>query len=152
MNNLNSVLIEGNLTRDPESYTTPGGSSLCKFSIASNRYYKKGDEYQQEVSFFTIECWADLAVTCVTYLQKGRAVRVIGRLKQERWESSEGQPRERVVITAEHVEFGTKYRKQDKKEGSEAAAEKPGDQSKAASSEAAEHRKSRTPKTEAVKA
>lgn len=112
MNNLNSILIEGNLTKDPESYTTPNGNSLCKFSLASNRYYKKDDDYQQEVSFFTIECWAKLAESCITYLHKGRAVRIIGRLKQERWNSKEGNPRERVVINAEHVEFGAKFKNQ----------------------------------------
>jgi single-strand DNA-binding protein len=36
MNNLNSVLIEGNLTRDPNLTTLPSGSKVCNFSIATN--------------------------------------------------------------------------------------------------------------------
>ena len=50
MNNLNSVLIEGNLTRDPELACTPKGTAVCRFSIATNRFYKQEEEYQKEVS------------------------------------------------------------------------------------------------------
>ena len=40
MNNLNSILIEGNLVRDPVLRSTAKGTPLCTFSLASNRYYK----------------------------------------------------------------------------------------------------------------
>lgn len=104
MNNLNSVLIEGNLTKDPElSYTTKG-TPLCTFSIAVNRYYRSEDEQHQEVSFFDIETWSRLAETCNEYLSKGRGVRIVGRLKQNRWDSPEGA-RSKVHVVAEHVEF-----------------------------------------------
>jgi len=58
MNNLNSVLVEGNLTRDPMTKTTPSGAAACAFSIAVNRSYKKGDSY--EMSYFDIEAWGKL--------------------------------------------------------------------------------------------
>ena len=105
MNNLNSVIIEGNLTRDPEQVTTPKGTPVCKFTIATNRYFKSGEQQQQEVSFFAIETWAKLAGSCSTYLEKGRGVRVVGRLKQERWVGTDEKRHERVVLVAEHVEF-----------------------------------------------
>ena len=105
MNNLNSILIEGNLTRDPVLRETPKGTPVCSFSVASNRYYKQGGESQQEVSFFDVEVWAGLAETCATYLEKGRGVRVVGRLKQDRWLDTEGKPQSRIKIIAEHVEF-----------------------------------------------
>lgn len=105
MNSLNSILIEGNLTRDPELNHTPKGTPVCGFSIASNRFYKQDEEYQQEVSFFDVEIWARLAETCAEYLEKGRGVRVVGRLKQDRWQDQEGNPRSKVKIVAEHVEL-----------------------------------------------
>jgi single-strand DNA-binding protein len=61
MNNLNSILIEGNLVRDPISKTTTKGTSLCTFSLASNRYFKRNDAMEQEVSYFDIETWGSLA-------------------------------------------------------------------------------------------
>lgn len=105
MNNLNSVLIEGNLTRDPELKYTPKGSAVCSFVLASNRYFKQDGETQKEVAFFEVTAWSRLAEVCGEYLKKGRGVRVVGRLKQDRWTSPEGQGRSKVSIVAEHVEF-----------------------------------------------
>ena len=101
----NSILIEGNLTRDPQLSHTPKGTPVCSFGVASNRFYRQEDELQKEVSFFEIETWARLADACSEHLEKGRGVRVVGRLKQDRWQDQEGNPRSKVKIVAEHVEF-----------------------------------------------
>ncbi len=114
MNSLNSVLLEGNLTRDPELKYTPKGTAVCSFSIASNRYFKAGDRepddaergnVKEEVSYFDIQTWAHLAEVCNEYLKKGRGVRVVGRLKQDRWTTADGEGRSKVFVVAEHVEF-----------------------------------------------
>lgn len=105
MNDLNSVLIEGNLTRDPVVAATPRGTPVCNFSVASNRYYKVEGEKQEEVSFFDVETWSKLAERCGDELHKGRGVRVVGRLKQDRWSDKEGNPRSKTKIVADHVEF-----------------------------------------------
>jgi single-strand DNA-binding protein len=105
MNGLNSILLEGNLTRDPEVRSTASGSIVCSFSIASNRSFKKGDEWENEVSFFDIEVWGKLAENIGTYCKKGRGVRVVGRLKQERWTDADGKSRSKTKIISEHVEF-----------------------------------------------
>lgn len=54
MNNLNSVVIEGDVARDPEMSTTPKGTAVLNLRLASTRYYKQDDEYQKEVSCFDI--------------------------------------------------------------------------------------------------
>lgn len=105
MNNLNSILLEGNLVRDPELKATPSGTPVCTFSVASNRWYKQNDQLEKEVSFFDVEAWSKLAQTCGDTLKKGRGVRVVGRLKQDRWNDGEGKAHNKVKIVAEHVEF-----------------------------------------------
>ena len=105
MNNLNSILLEGNLVRDPEISYTSKGTPVCNFSIACNRYYKQGEELQEEVSYFDVTVWNRLAEVCKEYLAKGRGVRVVGRLKLDRWEDPEGKTRSKVHVVAEHVEF-----------------------------------------------
>ncbi len=105
MNNLNSILIEGNLTKDPVLKTTANGGSVCDFGVASNRWFKQNDEYEKEVSFFDVETWSKLAQTCYSTLKKGRGVRVVGRLKQDRWNDPDGKVHSKVKIVAEHVEF-----------------------------------------------
>jgi single-strand DNA-binding protein len=113
MNNLNSILIEGNLVRDPLYRTTPKGTPVCTFSLASNRFFKQDSGLEKEVSFFEVETWAKLAESCYNIGHKGRGVRVVGRLKQERWEGSDGKPHSKVTIVAEHVEFRPEFKKND---------------------------------------
>ncbi len=121
MNNLNSVLVEGNLTRDPELAYTPQGTAHTKFGVACHRYYRKDDEYQDETSFFEVTVWGRQAEVCSEYLQKGRSVRVVGRLRQDRWQDQDGNPRSRVTITAEHVEFGKRKDEAEGDSGDESA-------------------------------
>jgi single-strand DNA-binding protein len=109
MNNLNSILIEGNLVRDPNYRATTRGTPLCTFSLASNRFYKQDTGFEKEVSFFDVETWAKLAENCKNLGRKGRGVRVVGRLKQDRWTDADGKPHSRVTIVAEHVEFRPEF-------------------------------------------
>jgi len=111
MRDMNSIILEGNLTRDPEYRETPKGTPVCMFSVASNRYYKVDDEPRQEVSFFNVETWARVAESCNEYLKKGRGVRVVGRLKQDRWVNQEGKNCDRIKIVAEHVDFKPMFKK-----------------------------------------
>jgi single-strand DNA-binding protein len=123
MNNLNSILIEGNLVRDPLFRTTPKGTPLCTFSLASNRFFRQDSGLEKEVSFFDVETWAKLAEQCYNLGHKGRGVRVVGRLKQDRWTDSDGKVRSRVSIVAEHVEFRPEFKKEgDAKGTAETAA------------------------------
>ncbi len=121
MNNLNSILIEGNLVRDPELSYTPKGTAVCKFSVACNRSYKQDQELQKEVSYFDVTTWTRLAEVCGEYLKKGRGVRVVGRLKQDRWMDPDGKARSKVYIMAEHVEFKPQFNK-DKDSGEDGEA------------------------------
>ena len=92
---------------------------MCKFSVACNRFFKQEEETQKEVSYFYVSTWTRLAEVCGEYLKKGRGVRVVGRLRQDRWTDQEGKPRSRIEIVAEHVEF----KPQLKKDGDPAAEE-----------------------------
>lgn len=112
LSNINSVILEGNLTRDPLLKNTPNGSTVCNFSIANNRYYKYNEQTEKETSFFDIETWSRLAQNCGEYLKKGRGVRVVGRLKQDRWEDPNGKNISKIKIVAEHVEFKPQAKKE----------------------------------------
>ena len=104
---------------------------MCKFSVASNRFFKQEEEMQKEVSYFDVSTWARLAEVCGEYLKKGRGVRVVGRLRQDRWTDPEGKPRSRIEIVAEHVEFKPQFKKQDgdgAKEGEEKSDDAPADE------------------------
>ena len=111
MNNLNSILIEGNMVRDPLFRSTPKGSSVCNFTIASNRFYKQDSNLEKEVGFFDVEAWGKLGEACNSNGKKGRGVRVVGRLKQDRWTGNDGKNHTKVAIVAEHVEYRPEFKK-----------------------------------------
>lgn len=110
MHNLNSLIIEGNVVRDPIVKATAKGTPLCLFSIASNRFFKQEDQTTQETSFFDVETWARLAELCGSNCTKGRGVRVVGRLKQDRWVGTDGKRYSKVKVVAEHVEFKPSFK------------------------------------------
>jgi single-strand DNA-binding protein len=64
------------------------------------------------VSFFEVETWAKLAENCNNLGRKGRGVRVVGRLKQERWTGNDGKQHSKIAIVAEHVEFRPEFKKE----------------------------------------
>ena len=111
MNNLNSILIEGNMVRDPLFRSTQKGTSVCNFTIASNRFYKQDSNFEKETGFFDVEAWGKLAEICSSQGRKGRGVRVVGRLKQDRWTGNDGKNHTKVAIVAEHVEYRPEFKK-----------------------------------------
>ena len=116
MNNLNSVLIEGNMVRDPLIRSTPKGTQVCNFSIASNRFYRQDSNLEKETGFFDVEAWGKLAGSCNIQGRKGRGVRVVGRLKQERWTGIDGRSHNKIAIVAEHVEYRSDFKKNNEAE------------------------------------
>ncbi|MBQ0167667.1 MAG: single-stranded DNA-binding protein [Treponema sp.] len=106
MNPLNSILLEGNVVRDVQAKKTAKGTSVCKFAIASNRTYKsETGSFEKEVSFFDVEAWGKLSDICAENCSKGRGIRVVGRLKQDRWTDKDGKKNSHINVIAEHIEF-----------------------------------------------
>jgi single-strand DNA-binding protein len=97
---MNSVVIVGRLTRDPEFKTTQSGKELLKFSIANNR--KSGE--RDETSYFDVSLWGKFAAVMKDYLERGKQVIVQGRLVQNRWEQ-DGQTRSKVEIVADNLQL-----------------------------------------------
>ena len=71
--NLNKAMIIGNLTRDPESRTTPSGQTVANFSVATNLVWTDASgQKQQKVEYHNIVAWRKLAEICGKYLKKGK--------------------------------------------------------------------------------
>lgn len=104
MNNLNSILLEGNLVDDP-TYSENYGALTCGFKIASQRYFKELDDYQNEVSFFQIYFHGKLVESFREHLKKGSGVRVCGRLKQIRTINDDGKQSSKIVVVAASIEL-----------------------------------------------
>ena len=103
--NVNSVVITGNLTRDPELRHTGGGTPVCLMRVAVNgRRKDQSGNWVDDPNFFDVTVWGGLGENCNKYLGKGRKVAVQGRLDWREWEG-EGGKRQSVQIVANTVEF-----------------------------------------------
>jgi single-strand DNA-binding protein len=104
---INSVIVIGNLTRDPELKATPSGTSVCSLRIAVNDQVKDQStgDWVEKANFFTVDVFGRQAETCAQYLARGRQVAVAGRLRWRQWETQDGQKREAVSIAADRVQF-----------------------------------------------
>ena len=102
MNDLNSVILEGVVSGKPllnETSTT----SVLNFTIEHTRYYKN-KEGEDVTETFQIKVVA-FGSMCKIPLKDGVGVRIVGRLKQNKWTDSEGASHSEVQIVAEHIEI-----------------------------------------------
>jgi single-strand DNA-binding protein len=102
---LNKVMIIGRLTRDPEARTTPQGTPITSFSVATGRVWKDQQGTQQEkTEFHNIVAWRRLAEIAAQYLTKGRQVYIEGYLQTQSWDDkTSGQKRYRTEVVAENM-------------------------------------------------
>jgi single-strand DNA-binding protein len=105
--NINRVVITGNLTRDPELRSTPGGTSVCSMRVAVNSRRKDAESGQwvDKPNYFDVTVFGAQGENCAQYLAKGRPVAVEGRLNWREWEAQDGSKRQSVDIIADAVQF-----------------------------------------------
>jgi len=103
--NINSVVLVGNLTKDPELRHTPSGTAVTTLRLAVNDRIKKGEEWQDAAYYFDVTVWGRNAENCAQYLAKGRPVGVQGKLTWREWDAQDGSKRQSVEVTASNVQF-----------------------------------------------
>jgi single-strand DNA-binding protein len=105
--NINSVVVTGNLTRDPELRSLPSGTSVCKLRVAVNSRRKDASsgEWVDKPNYFDVTVWGAQGENCANYLSKGRPVAISGRLEWREWEAQDGGKRQAVEIIADSVQF-----------------------------------------------
>lgn len=107
---INLVILEGNLTRDPDLKYTPSGTALCEFTIANSKKWKTNDgEWKETPGFYNCQCWGKRGETINEYFSKGKPIKIQGELVFQQWETKDGQKRSAVKIGVEKFFFvGTK--------------------------------------------
>jgi single-strand DNA-binding protein len=104
---INTVVLVGNLTRDPELKALPSGNSVCSMRIAVNDRVKDPTtgEWTDKPNYLSVDVFGQQAENCARFLAKGRQVAIEGRLRWREWETQEGQKREAVSVVANTVQF-----------------------------------------------
>ncbi len=102
---INSVTLIGRLGKDPELRTTENGASMVKFSLAHNEYRNVNGERKTQTHWFDCIAFGSLAELCSEFIHKGARIGIHGNLKQNRWETQNGEKRSSVEILVRDVEF-----------------------------------------------
>jgi len=108
-----TLIIVGNVGKDPEMRYTPSGQAVTSFSVATNRQYTTGNgEQVKETVWFRITTWGKQAEICNQYVKKGMKVLVEGRLTPDKatggprvWNKQDGTPAASFEVTAGTVRF-----------------------------------------------
>jgi single-strand DNA-binding protein len=103
--NINRVVMTGNLTADPELRSTPNGTAVCSMRVACNTRRKEDGEWVDKPNFFNVTVWGGQGENVARHLVKGRAIAVDGRLEWREWEVQDGSKRQAVDIIADSVQF-----------------------------------------------
>src|SRR5690349_2903658 len=108
-----TLILVGNLGKDPEMRYTPSGQPVTSFSVATSRQYtNNAGETIKETVWFRVTTWGKQAEVCNQYLKKGGKVLVEGRLTPDGatggarvWTAQDGTPRASFEVTANTVRF-----------------------------------------------
>ncbi len=99
----NLAILTGTLGKDPELKYTAGGNAVTTFSVATNRKWKKNDEWQEETVWHNIVAWGPLGEHCAQSLSKGNRVTVTGRISNRSYDDREGNKKYISEIIADNV-------------------------------------------------
>jgi single-strand DNA-binding protein len=110
-----TLIIVGNVGRDPEMRYTPSGQAVTSFSVASNRRYTSSNgEQVNETIWFRVSAWGKQAEICNQFLKKGSRVLIEGRLTPDKasggpriWQKQDGTSAASFEVTAQTVRFLT---------------------------------------------
>ena len=116
MNMLNSIILEGDITKAGEVVQFADGQHQLEVTIAVKRQYRKRDgSLADETSEFNVIAYGNVA----DFLEKkgviGQGIRVVGRLTQVKWEA-DGRQQSAVKLIAEHIEYKPLKKKEAKDE------------------------------------
>ncbi|MCU6756417.1 Helix-destabilizing protein [uncultured Eubacterium sp.] len=102
---MNSVVLIGRLTKDPEVRYTTGQEpmAIATFSVAVDRPVRSGQE--KKTDFPRVTVLGRQAENCERYLAKGRLVGIQGRIQTGSYTNKDGATVYTTDVVANRVEF-----------------------------------------------
>lgn len=104
------VTMVGTVVADPELRFTPAGAAVANFRVASNKRFKRGDEWVDgPTTYLTVNAWRQMAENVAETLQQGTRVVVTGELNQRSYDDREGNKRYVYEVTADEVAVSLRW-------------------------------------------
>ena len=99
---VNKVELAGNLGKDAEIRVTPGNKKLTRFSLATTRSWKVGEEWQSETTWHSVFAFG-LADEVTDQLKKGAFAEIKGRISIRDYKDSAGNDKKAYEVLAFEV-------------------------------------------------
>lgn len=109
VDDINTVNLSGNLTRDAELVVTNSGTSILNFPLAINASKKVRGEWEKDTYFIDCVLFGSRAEGLSSHLSKGMKVMIEGRLEQQRWHQQDGSKRSKFVVIVNNIVLAPKY-------------------------------------------
>ena len=101
---INTAILMGRLTSDPELKTTNSGVSVTRFNIAVDRRFQKQGE-EKQTDFISIQAWRQTAEFICRYFHKGSMIALRGSIQTNRYEDKDGNKRTSFEVVTDEVSF-----------------------------------------------
>ena len=104
MTNVNTVVVQGNLTKDASEGMRRGANDTAfgSFTIAVNKSVKDGDGWKDKPSYIRVKGFGRNYENSIKWMTKGSSVIVEGSLEQEVWEK-DGNKHSEIIIVADRI-------------------------------------------------
>lgn len=97
---INSVILMGRLTADPELRQTQNGRVVTSFIVAVDRRFQRG-----QTDFINVVTWERTAEFVEKYFKKGAMIALRGSIQQRNYEDKNGNKRTAFEVIADEVSF-----------------------------------------------
>lgn len=101
---INRVILIGRLVADPEMRYTQSGVPVARMRLAVDRRFKNASG-ERETDFINLTAWRKQAELVGQYMKKGRLIAVEGSLQVNKYQTKEGENRERYEVVADTIQF-----------------------------------------------
>lgn len=110
MRGVNKVFLLGSAGKDPEIRSTPSGTVVSTFSLATSDRVKKNDEWVDETTWHNVVAFARTAEIVRDYVKKGTQLYIEGKIQTRSWDDKDsGEKRYRTeILVNELILLGTK--------------------------------------------
>lgn len=103
---INTVILMGRLTADPDSGQTQSGTAYCRFTVAVDRKFADKTTGERQADFISCVAWRKTAEFVSKYFSKGKMIIIEGTLQNNNYTDSNGVKHYSYNVVADSVSFG----------------------------------------------
>lgn len=103
---INTAILMGRLTADPDSGNIQSGTAYCRFTVAVDRKFADKTTGERQADFISCVAWGKTAEFVSKYFSKGKMIIVEGSLRNNNYTDKNGVKHYSYDVVADNVSFG----------------------------------------------